>query len=244
MGAYRFKMSKGSAHDAISSSGTARKSRRKAAEPQPPNLIERTNSLPLDSLKSHYLPAELLSFTLSSDNGISIQYVIDLHTSASLPTPLFDACFQLLQDNMSASYKATNLGWHPRKKKEEMKHPAMRYLILSEGNSNAFAGFLEFMITEEEGDEVIYTYELDIPSSFQGLGLGKKLLDVVESFGENVGVGKSMLTVFDINTRAMKFYEREGYVIDEISPDPKILRNGLVKQPCYHILSKKLQNNK
>lgn len=146
---------------------------------------------------------------------------------------------------MSAAYKATSRGWNPRKKKEEMKHPAMRYLVLTviESGDNgtpksSFVGFLEFMITEEEGSEVIYTYELDILPAFQKLGLGKRLLDVAEEFGRRVGVEKAMLTVFDSNKGARRFYEREGYGLDEISPEPKVLRNGTIKPSTYHILSK------
>jgi len=148
-----------------------------------------------------------------------------------------------------------------------MLHPAMRFLILFENISSSTAtnnqvekeeggetkkkeerkrekaliGFLSFMITEEDDKTVIYTYELDILATHQGLGLGKHLLDLIEYFGSTVGVEKSMLTVFNNNPGARRFYEREGYAVDESSPDVKILRNGLVKQPCYHILSKVLE---
>ncbi|KAK6527096.1 hypothetical protein TWF281_010288 [Arthrobotrys megalospora] len=228
-----------SGHASVSIDGTSKKSLRSSADPLPPTLIVQTNSLPLEDLKSRFLDPSLLTFTTNA-NGAAQSYNIELFTSSSLPSEVFDNCFDLLEANMSGSYKATSRGWHPRKKKEEMKHPAMRYLVLSADNGveSTFVGFLEFMITEEEGSEVIYTYELDLLPAYQKLGLGKKLLDVAEEFGKRVGVEKAMLTVFDSNKGARRFYEREGYDLDEISPDPKILRNGTIKPSTYHILSK------
>ncbi|KAK6538732.1 hypothetical protein TWF694_010306 [Orbilia ellipsospora] len=243
-----------SGHASVSLDGTTKKRKKSSRSRQrdrnspspPPTLIERTNALALEDLKSRFLDTSLLTFT-QPYNDAAQRYSIELYTSSSLPEAVFNDCFDVLEANMSPAYKATSIGWHPRKKKEEMKHPAMRYLVLtadggeessSSSGSGIFVGFLEFMITEEEGSEVIYTYELDLVASYQKQGLGKRLLDVAEAFGEKVGVEKAMLTVFDSNKGARKFYEREGYDIDEISPEPKILRNGLVKPSTYHILSK------
>ncbi|KAF3909276.1 hypothetical protein ABW20_dc0107038 [Dactylellina cionopaga] len=239
-------MSSETGHDAVAEDGTSKKPRSRKKPPGPPNLIERTNSLPLEELKSRFLNTSLTSFT-TSHNDILQTYNVELYTSSLLPSEIFDSCFDLLEANMSAAYKSTPMGWHPEMKKREMKHPAMRYFILtgpppetseSESTAPVFAGFLEFMITEEEGSESLYTYELNLLSSHQKLGLGKKLLDLAEDFGEKVGVEKSMLTVFDSNKGARRFYEREGYELDEISPEPKILRSGLIKPSTFHILSK------
>lgn len=243
----------GLGHEGVTADGTAKeRPRRRGKEPDLPSLIERTNSLSLEDIKSQFLDPSLLYFVTGPGiAGVSVAYRIDLYTSSALPEELFNNCFDLLEANMSAAYRATSKGWQPRKKREEMKHPAMRYLILSSvpsppttqgdnglADGSIFIGFLEFMVTEEEGSEVIYTYELDLLPSHQGLGLGKRLLVVAEEFGRRVGLEKAMLTVFDSNTGARRFYEREGYALDEISPDPKVLRNGLIKQPTYHILSK------
>ncbi|KAK6349189.1 hypothetical protein TWF730_009940 [Orbilia blumenaviensis] len=236
-----------SGHASVSTDGTSKRSRQEPLD-SAPSLIVQTNSLPLEDLKSRFLDPSLLTFTTTNginDDTTAQSYNIELFKSSSLPPDVFDNCFDLLEANMSASYKATSRGWHPRKKKEEMKHPAMRYLVLTavsggsgQASGSSFVGFLEFMITEEEGSEVIYTYELDILPAYQKMGLGKKLLDVAEEFGRRVGVEKAMLTVFDSNRGARRFYEREGYDLDEISPDPKILRNGTIKPSTYHILSK------
>ncbi|KAK6508496.1 hypothetical protein TWF506_010584 [Arthrobotrys conoides] len=229
-----------SGHASVSIDGTSKRPRQGSADSSP-SLIVQTNSLSLEELKSRFLDPSLLTFATNTRNVTLQSYNIELFKSSTLPSEVFDNCFDLLEANMSAAYKATSKGWNPRKKKEEMKHPAMRYLVLTvvdAGDKPSFVGFLEFMITEEEGSEVIYTYELDVLPEYQKLGLGKKLLDVAEEFGRRVGVEKAMLTVFDSNKGARRFYEREGYDLDEISPEPKVLRNGTIKPSTYHILSK------
>lgn len=142
-------------------------------------------------------------------------------------------------------YKRSEIGWSAAKKKKEMKHPAMRFLVLrirpgvkklesrgegegeegegrgeqdwededtEEVEAGKVAGFLSFMVTEEEGEEVIYCYELHLAPGSRGLGLGRHLMAVMEDFGRAVGLGKAMLTCFSENKDGVRFYNRNGYV--------------------------------
>lgn len=153
-------------------------------------------------------------------------------------------------------YAGSGMGWSPVKKRKEMRLPDMRYLILrgrgrkgegrgsgteTNGNDGDVAGFLSFMVTYEDGKEVIYCYEVHLAPSAQGMGLGKDLMMRYEEIGKRVGLEKAMLTVFKSNTKALRFYEKMGYVVDEFSPPPRMLRNGTVKEPDYLILSKGLK---
>ncbi len=99
-------------------------------------------------------------------------------------------------------------------------------------------GFLSFMVTEEDGYEVIYCYELHLQPNLQGKGLGRMMMEVMEMTGSKVGVEKAMLTVFRSNNRAVEAYKCWGYGLDEFSPEPRKLRDGTVKEPSYVILSK------
>lgn len=125
------------------------------------SLIETHNALPLAHL-APLLPPTLLR--------------TQLYTSASIPPRLFTECFNLVRDNMMEMYKRT-VGWKAGDKRKEMKHPAMRYL-LALGDSNGVAdgnewededdegacsvlAYVSFMVTEEEGDEVVYWCVLD-----------------------------------------------------------------------------------
>ena len=102
-------------------------------------------------------------------------------------------------------------------------------------------GFMSFMLTWEDGVEVIYCYEIHLAERVRGMGLGRRLMGRLEDVGRKAEVGKAMLTVFRKNEAAVRFYERLGYEEDEFSPRPKKLRNGVVKELDYLIMSKSLK---
>lgn len=101
-------------------------------------------------------------------------------------------------------------------------------------------GFMSFMITYEDGKEVVYLYEIHLSSGVQKQGLGKRLLLILMEIGRRVGMEKAMLTVFTSNGVAQRLYEAIGFDTDEYSPRPRRLRNGMVKEPDYRIMSVRL----
>ena len=90
--------------------------------------------------------------------------------------------------------------------------------------------------------EVVYCYEIHLEECVRGMGVGGRLMGVLEEVGRRAGVEKAMLTVFRRNEGAVGFYEGLGYGVDEYSPRPKKLRNGVVKEVDYLILSKSLRS--
>ena len=66
---------------------------------------------------------------------------------------------------------------------------------------------------------------------------------VAEETGRRAGMEKSMLTCFKSNEAALEFYFHLDYHTDESSPEPRKLRNGVIREPDYIILSKQLQKN-
>ncbi|KAJ6015524.1 hypothetical protein N7540_010115 [Penicillium herquei] len=110
-----------------------------------------------------------------------------------------------------------------------------------ERNNGDVLGFLSFMVTYEDGKEVIYCYEIHLSSAVRGQGLGALLMNRMEEIGKLVGLEKAMLTVFKSNVAACRFYEKLGYEVDECSPRPRKLRNGTIKEWDYLILSKRLK---
>ncbi|EAA59090.1 hypothetical protein AN3825.2 [Aspergillus nidulans FGSC A4] len=184
-------------------------------------------------------------------------YDISIHTAATIPDTELTSCFKLLELTSSNAYKNSSIGWSSSEKRKEMKLPDMKYMILRRGASSSvqdtkgdssssiltgqFAGFLEFMVTYEDGYEVLYCYEIHLTPEVQGQGLGEELIERFEKIGRRVGLEKAMLTVFKSNSRAIKFYSRMGYAEDENSPRPRKLRNGTVKEADYMIMSKSLR---
>ncbi|OJK03872.1 hypothetical protein ASPACDRAFT_57238 [Aspergillus aculeatus ATCC 16872] len=235
--------------------------------PQPTQpLVERTNALPLAEFINLYVPKDDLHITnqLNAEEQQQQQqqqqhYTITIHTAATLPGTLFTQCFQLIETTSADAYRASSIGWSPTKKRKEMRLPDIKYLILrratpksreadagspdatspeNEQEDEELLGFLSFMVTYEDGFEVVYCYEVHLAASVQRQGLGAQLMRVFLRIGERLGIAKAMLTVFRANGAAIRFYERLGFGIDESSPRPRRLRNGTVKDPDYRILSR------
>ena len=109
---------------------------------------------------------------------------------------------------------------------------------------NKVLGFTHFRYEPNDDDEsstptqpITYLYELQIHPTLQKLGMGKRLMTIVELLSFKCHMEKVMLTVFKMNDRAMGFYlNKMKYGVDECSPS-----NYEGCEDCdYEILSKSL----
>lgn len=197
----------------------------------------------LNALSPHYFRTKFWPFNLTHVGPNDSHRVLELYTSSTISSRDFNECFDLIHKTSSKQYAASSLGWHPQKKKQEMRLPDLKYVLAQKGDNspeNPIDGFLSFMLTYEDGIDVIYCYELHIAEHCQGSGLGKYLMGQMEDVGRKAGVKKAMLTVFRANEQARGFYAKLGYEVDDYSPRPKRLRGGIVKEADYIILSKPL----
>ena len=205
--------------------------------------VEKGNSLILEEFKTQFMNG-----LLDSESGcLGGRFYISLETPSSISSDDLHTCLNLITSTSSQDYAASSSGWHPKQKLKEMRLPDLRYMLIREVTTDTnplplIKGFAAFMLTYEDEEEVIYAYEIHLEEEVRGKGFGKRLMTIIEETGRRTGMAKSMLTVFVCNAAAMEFYERLGYRIDEFSPEPRKLRNGVVKEPDYHILSKRLQS--
>ena len=207
--------------------------------------IDAANALALPAFQQAYTPNDPAQSTFTNTKTDST-YSITMQTSSTITPADFEACFRLVESTSASAYAASSVGWSAKKKRKEMRLPDLRYLLVKSVGSattGVVDGFLSFMLTYEDGREVIYCYELHLPLELRGGGLGGHLMRTVEGIGMRVGVEKAMLTVFVANAGAVEFYHRLGYEEDEYSPKPRKLRNGVIKQADYVILSKELRGN-
>ncbi|KAL8660669.1 MAG: hypothetical protein Q9202_006326 [Teloschistes flavicans] len=207
--------------------------------------IEEANQLPLPRYRDIFLPSSLDPAPTSGKPQLA--YSIRFEGSSTISPTDLNACFNLIASSSANAYAASSIKWSPTKKRKEMQLPDLRYLILestaTDRSEKCIHGFLSFMLTYEDGYEVVYCYEIHLALQLQGQGIGRHLMSLMERVGRKAGVAKSMLTVFVENQVAMRFYEKLGYSEDEYSPEPKQLRNGTIKMPTYSILSKSLKAN-
>ncbi|PYI04116.1 GNAT family acetyltransferase Nat4 [Aspergillus sclerotiicarbonarius CBS 121057] len=219
-------------------------------------LVERTNERSIQEFASKYIPKECLVYQArgvagSDPEGSEQQkeYRLSVYDPSTIPDTDLNQCFKLIEETSSDAYRDSSTGWSPTKKRKEMKLPDMKYLVVRrEGGSeddeeeggDDVVGFMSFMITYEDGKEVVYCYEVHLSPSVQGQGLGKRLMLMLLEIGRRVGMEKAMLTVFRSNAVAQRLYAALGFETDEYSPRPRRLRNGTVKEPDYRIMSIRL----
>lgn len=191
-------------------------------------LIDATSSPIWTSDWSHPRTGSIYQLSLSSP-------------SRTLTTADLEACFSLVEETSKHDYENSSRGWNPSAKRKEMRDPDLRYILVRDSSSHVQA-FTSMMPTLEEGQPVIYCYEIHLRAELRGTGLAKLLMRLLETVAAAIGVTeKVMLTVFTSNERAVGFYRRCGFERDEISPQPRRLRGGKVKMPDYEILSKKAE---
>ena len=206
--------------------------------------VETANALSLSTFKANFLPDyPSLGFVVPDFGANDSQYAITIETSSTIPASEFTRCFNLVATTSSDIYSNSSKGWNPSKKRKEMRLPDLRYLLLKPKSSTdvPVEGFISFMLTYEDGHEVIYCYEIHLARQLHGHGVGKYLMGLMEDTGGKAGVEKAMLTVFLKNQQGLAFYKKLGYSEDDFSPQPRKLRNGVIKKPDYVILSKPLK---
>ncbi|KAI0121241.1 acyl-CoA N-acyltransferase [Xylariales sp. AK1849] len=169
------------------------------------------------------------------------QYSLSIAQAGRVSPQDLKMCLGLVEETSKSHYEASSRGWKPRKKLAEMKSPEMRYIMVKDAKGGV-RGFTSFMPTFEEGQPVVYCYEIHLKPEMQGTGLGALLM----GFHDNVAyytptVEKIMLTCFLKNQHALEFYLKLGFEIDPISPSPKKLRFGKQSTPDYIIMSKTIR---
>ena len=101
-------------------------------------------------------------------------------------------------------------------------------------NCNINDYFIEsFRWLIENGEAVLYLYEIQLISLACRMGLGTKLMKLVEKMASKTRMSKVVLTVLVGNTAAIEFYRKLGYTNNEKMPG----------KCSYRILSKNVKTN-
>ncbi|KAI2638359.1 acyl-CoA N-acyltransferase [Xylaria nigripes] len=201
------------------------------------DLIKKANQKSDDQfIKEHLCPsASWFSWTHPSTHAT---YTLSLINSKSLSSVDFEACFDLIEETSRADYESSAAGWKPDRKRTEMRSPDLRYILVKD-TEGVIHGFTSLMPTFEEGEPVVYCYEIHLKPMLQRTGLGRLLLSFVESVAVHTPpIKKVMLTCFLSNHKACSFYRALGFTEDPISPVAKKLRFGREFVPDYAIMSK------
>ena len=157
--------------------------------------------------------------------------------SCDLEESTIDSMVSLTRKHMRQLYNDAGgvWRWKDETKRSELVDDDARYFLIEsecDGMSDlvAFVHF-RFTVDDDEVEPVCYVYELQVDEKFRKLGLGSKLMSLVEDLClSRTEFRKLMLTVFSANDQARCFYEKLGF-----SPDPTSPLNSV-----YLILSKSI----
>lgn len=94
------------------------------------------------------------------------RYAISLLQAARLTEAQFDRCFGIVDQTSGRDYRLSLQGWHPSAKKEEMRSPDLRYILVRRGDE--ICGFTSLMPTWENGEPVVYCYEIHLTDEVKG----------------------------------------------------------------------------
>ncbi|KAI0178511.1 acyl-CoA N-acyltransferase [Hypoxylon sp. FL1284] len=200
--------------------------------------IEQANQKDDDAFIKEHLCPTTPAWTEWTSPKTQNKFSFGLIRSGNMSAEDLKACFRLVEETSKADYESSSVGWKPAKKMAEMKSAELRYITVKDV-AGSICGFTSLMPTYEEGQPVVYCYEIHLGPELQGLGLGKILMGFLESVAANTPpIKKVMLTCFLSNQRALGFYQNSGFEKDEISPEPRKLRFGKEFVPDYVIMSK------
>jgi N-alpha-acetyltransferase 40 len=236
-----------------------RTNRRKAQEIAA-NSIAKANSLDPNTFTRTHIPDDKHTFTTTKDGKRA--YTCTFRRTQDLSAREKEACFQIVKETSQADYSShAEEGWDEDHKKAEMSESDMRFILVREvlhakdkesrsdtpttnleDVDDTILGFTSFKLELDPDNAIpqVYIYEIHLKPSARGLGLGKHLMYLNECMARNVGLKKSILTVFTCNEDAEKMYRWMGYVEDECCPKTRKLRGGKVVRPKFLILSKAL----
>lgn len=166
---------------------------------------------------------------------------VSCHRYLQLDVTLQQSIIELLEYNMKKYYEKSEWGWSASNKIKELSHKNSWILLANDVNTQQFCGFVNFRfdIGSDHSEAVVYCYELQIEESFQGKGIGKFMMKILEEIAVQFKMDKVMLTVFKQNSKACNFYMNSlQFRIDKSSP------SKFGQEKDYEILSKKVTKKK
>ncbi|XP_020712265.2 N-alpha-acetyltransferase 40 [Athalia rosae] len=144
---------------------------------------------------------------------------VSCHRVGDLSKETVSWILDLMERNMKKMYEQSSWGWDQVSKQTELLEPAAWYLIATCGGKPI--GFSHFRFDIDYGIEVLYCYEIQLESSTRRKGLGRFMMQVLESMAFQARMQKVILTVFKHNPAAISFFHSLGYGLDSTTPDTR-----------------------
>lgn len=163
--------------------------------------------------------AKMVAFKKFDRNGLNLS--LQCSRVKDLDEDTMDWIFKLTKDNMQRLYEEADWGWTDKEKKEEMTEDAAWHIVARDlAHDNKPVACVHFRFDMDEGDAVLYCYEIQLVKEVRRKGLGNFLMKTLELLAFQNNMEKVMLTIFKENHEGNKFFKNKlGYKIDETNPD-------------------------
>lgn len=170
-------------------------------------LIEQANNLSSNDL-----------YNILQPSNIPNNYQLEIYHGKELTKEYEEKIFELFENNMKSFYQESNDDYDPNEKRQELFSEQSRYLILC--SKNDFIAFTHFRFDIDYGNRVLYLYELQINTKYQGQGLGTWFIEQLKILCQKTKMFKIVLTVQKSNIKAVDFYMKKClFDFDRTNPD-------------------------
>ncbi|KAL5518851.1 hypothetical protein ACEPAH_534 [Sanghuangporus vaninii] len=197
---------------------------------------------------------EIQEYVLTKQTIKNNEYCFIIRKSSELSDPLKERIWTIFENNMKSIYQTGNVfPWDPPEKQKQMFHEHSRFLLIGSGSEGAGSSVREEALLaycifrfERDGDRnVVYVYELQASDVARRLGLGRALIENLESIGRGFKMSLIMLTHLKGNEAARAFYDSLGFEVDETSPDYEddYAVEGDISDEGYSILSRRIKTH-
>lgn len=144
----------------------------------------------------------------------------------------------LTEQNMKDLYNASSWKWNRQSKLNEFRRTTARHLIMFKENADSIDVPIAFVHFRFElgycSDATLYCYELQVEEEFRRIGIGRYLMNILETLAEKFRMKKVILTTLKKNIAASEFYTKVlKFSIDKNSP------SCFDQEVDYEILSKR-----
>ena len=108
------------------------------------------------------------------------EYQLGFVRASKLTEADLEACLALVEETSRPDYENSTKGWQPAKKRKEMKSADLRYILVKDPE-DTLRGFTSLMLTYEEGQPVVYCYEIHLKPELQGCADHYRYLPAAET---------------------------------------------------------------
>ncbi|KAL3315167.1 N-alpha-acetyltransferase 40 [Cichlidogyrus casuarinus] len=141
----------------------------------------------------------------------------------------------LMRANMKTLYEKSSWGWNELEKQAEI-FSDKSWILSCYVKGDELAAFSHFRYVIEDDRAVLYIYEIQVNSLYQGKCIGRNLLRLLESLATKTSMNRLLLTTFKSNKKAQQFFEKFGFSLDYTDP------SKFNEKQDYLIMSKTILN--